>query len=262
MQRKQPHEFFIGDFDTEEVAKQLTLITHQHYARVCPFLLSFFLAPRFFHHIIIGGCISSSYLQIRPSEMTQKRWSWTNADEVAGNVLAFAFVFCSAYNPLWWLWLTCKALHRTLQDNIGFNVEIELNKGLDQLVDLGMVIFKWLEVAFYCYMLKNWPMVKTLTWALGRVYVNDLTDIWAGFPPPLKAFYVDMRKICADANELKSIVKGDVQPPLIPALEFYLQDISFVEDGSPGSPSSFSTAQFVFLCLLFNRTLNFLIAQM
>jgi hypothetical protein len=28
------HEFFIGDFDTEEVAKQLTLITHQHYSRV------------------------------------------------------------------------------------------------------------------------------------------------------------------------------------------------------------------------------------
>ncbi|KAI7874098.1 ras GEF [Lichtheimia hyalospora FSU 10163] len=155
------------------------------------------------------------YSSIRPVECLDKAWSRDSGDEnthVAVNIRA-SIAYCNEVTS----WVSDEILSQS------------------DIKKRSNVIKHWVQVAEKCRLLNNFNTCMAILSAFDNSSVGRLKRTWEMVGARTNQILSQIRKLMgANRNftEYRAIIHS-INPPCIPFLGIYLQDLTFIEDGNP-----------------------------
>ncbi|KAG2189367.1 hypothetical protein INT44_004509 [Umbelopsis vinacea] len=154
---------------------------------------------------------SRLYIKIKPVECLDKNWGREDSENVATNVKASI-----EYSNQITAWVTDSILSQT-----------EIKKRC-------AIIKHWVQVAEKCRILNNFNTCMAILSAFDNSAIGRLRRTWDSVSARTMQTLAYIRKLMGankNFNEYREIIHS-VNPPCIPFLGIYLQDLTFIEDGN------------------------------
>ncbi|KAI8088828.1 ras guanine nucleotide exchange factor domain-containing protein [Halteromyces radiatus] len=154
---------------------------------------------------------SKLYSRIKPVECLDKNWGRADAQHTAANVKASI-----EYSNQVTAWVTDSILSK------------------EELKKRSAVVKHWIYVAEKCRLLHNYNTCMAILSAFDNSSVGRLKRTWETMSARTTAILTGIRRLMgANRNftEYRDIIHK-VNPPCIPFLGIYLQDLTFIEDGN------------------------------
>jgi len=154
---------------------------------------------------------SRLYIKIKPVECLDKNWGREDSENIATNVKASI-----EYSNQITAWVT---------DSILSQAEIKKRCA---------IIKHWVQVAEKCRILNNFNTCMAILSAFDNSAIGRLKRTWDSVSARTMQTLAYIRKLMGankNFNEYREIIHS-VNPPCIPFLGIYLQDLTFIEDGN------------------------------
>ncbi|KAJ2962862.1 hypothetical protein NQZ79_g2056 [Umbelopsis isabellina] len=154
---------------------------------------------------------SRLYIKIKPVECLDKNWGKEDSENMAANVKASI-----EYSNQITAWVTDSILSQT-----------EIKKRC-------AIIKHWVQVAEKCRILNNFNTCMAILSAFDNSAIGRLKRTWDSVSARTMQTLAYIRKLMGankNFNEYREIIHS-VNPPCIPFLGIYLQDLTFIEDGN------------------------------
>ncbi|KAH8549637.1 ras guanine nucleotide exchange factor domain-containing protein [Umbelopsis sp. PMI_123] len=154
---------------------------------------------------------SRLYIKIKPVECLDKNWGKEDSENIAANVKASI-----EYSNQITAWVTDSILSQT-----------EIKKRC-------AIIKHWVQVAEKCRILNNFNTCMAVLSAFDNSAIGRLKRTWDSVSARTMQTLAYIRKLMGankNFNEYREIIHS-VNPPCIPFLGIYLQDLTFIEDGN------------------------------
>ncbi|RUS17998.1 ras guanine nucleotide exchange factor domain-containing protein, partial [Endogone sp. FLAS-F59071] len=156
---------------------------------------------------------SRLYTKIKPVECLDKAWSCEDSENEAVNVKA-----CIEYHNQVTAWVS---------DSILSQGEVKKRTA---------IIKHWVQVAEKCRILNNFNTCMAILASFDSSAIGRLKRTWETVTQRTMQTLAYIRKLMGtnkNFNEYREIIKK-INPPCIPFLGIYLQDLTFIEDGNTG----------------------------
>ncbi|RCH89733.1 hypothetical protein CU098_005179 [Rhizopus stolonifer] len=153
------------------------------------------------------------YSSIRPIELLGKAWSREGADGSVAINIKQSIQYCNQMTA----WVTDSIL------------------SYEEAKKRAIVIKYWVQVADHCRSMNNFNTCMAILSAFDNSAVGRLKKTWMASSRSTTQTLAQIRKLMgANRNfaDYREIVHS-VNPPCIPFLGIYLQDLTFIEDGNP-----------------------------
>ncbi|KAI9493737.1 ras guanine nucleotide exchange factor domain-containing protein [Zychaea mexicana] len=154
---------------------------------------------------------SKLYSRIKPVECLDKNWGKGDADNVAANVKASI-----EYSNQVTAWVTDSILSK------------------DEVKKRAAVVKHWITVAEKCRLLNNYNTCMAILSAFDNSSIGRMKRTWELMNARTTQTLTGIRRLMGankNFNEYRDIIHK-VNPPCIPFLGIYLQDLTFIEDGN------------------------------
>ncbi|KAI8058987.1 ras guanine nucleotide exchange factor domain-containing protein [Gongronella butleri] len=151
------------------------------------------------------------YSRIKPVECLDKNWGQENSQHTAANVKASI-----EYSNQVTSWVTDSILSK------------------EELKKRSNILKHWIMVAEKCRLLHNYNTCMAILSAFDNSSVGRLKRTWETMSAKTNSTLTGIRRLMGanrNFNEYREIIHK-VNPPCIPFLGIFLQDLTFVEDGN------------------------------